>query len=184
MNFKDLTDNLLKSGKDDDCKHLLNFEIPDISLPNQNGNLLNLHRSDSFRIVIYCFPMTGRPDRPLPKNWNKTPGAQGCTIQNCSFRDSYDQIIINNALPIGISTQSIDDLKEMTQRLNIPYDVLSDQQLKFCSALTLPNFSIEDKKFIKRLTLIIEKSVIKHVFYPIFSPENHIKEVLNWLEQN
>ena len=52
MNFKDLTDNLLKSGKDDDCKHLLNFEIPDISLPNQNGNLLNLHRSDSFRIVI------------------------------------------------------------------------------------------------------------------------------------
>ena len=68
MNFKDLTDNLLKSEKDDDCKHLLNFEIPDISLPNQSGNFLNLHRSDSFRIVIYCFPMTGRPDRSLPKN--------------------------------------------------------------------------------------------------------------------
>ena len=49
MNFKDLTDNLLKSGKDDDCKHLLNFEIPDISLPNQNGNLLNLHRKSLFR---------------------------------------------------------------------------------------------------------------------------------------
>ena len=70
---------------------------------------------------------------------------------------------------ISIFVQSIEDLKEMTQRLNIPYDVLSDQQLKFCSALTLPNFSIEDKKFIKRLTLIIEKSVIKHVFYPIYS---------------
>ena len=85
MNFKDLTDNLLKSEKGDVCKNLLNFEIPNISLPNQNGNLLNLHRSDSFRIVIYCFPMTGRPDRPLPKNWNKTPGAQGCTIQNLSL---------------------------------------------------------------------------------------------------
>ena len=43
--------------------------IPNISLPNQEGNLLRLVRSDTFRIVLYCFPMTGRPDRPLPNNW-------------------------------------------------------------------------------------------------------------------
>ena len=60
----------------------------------------------------------------------------------------------------------------------------SDVMLSINGSIIKTNFSIEDKKFIKRLTLIIEKSVIKHVFYPIFSPENHIKEVLNWLEQN
>ena len=41
------------------------------------------------------------------------------------------------------------------------------------------NFSIGGKKFIKRVTLIVEKSFIKKVFYPIFPPDTHINEVLN-----
>ena len=128
--------------------------------------------------------MTGRPDRSLPKNWNNIPGARGCTPQNCSFRDNYDQLIVKNAIPIGISTQSVEDLYEMTQRLNIPYDILSDQQLLFCSALNLPTFSIGKNTFIKRLTLIVEKTMIKHVFYPVFPPDKHILEVLDWLDKN
>ena len=43
--------------------------------------------------------MTGRPDRPLPDNWNNIPGAKGCTIETCLFRDNYEEIytyIIDN----------------------------------------------------------------------------------------
>ena len=72
----------------------------------------------------------------------------------------------------------------MTLRLKVPYDVLSDQQLKFSNALKLPTFSVSEKKFIKRLTLIIEKSVIKHCFYPILKPDKHIFDVLDWLKKN
>ena len=115
-----------KPEQDGACDHLINAEIPDISLPTQNGNYLKLHRVDTFRLIIYCYPMTGRPDRPLPNNWHNIPGAEGCTIQTCSFRDNYDQLIINNALPIGVSTQNVNDIKEMTHRLNINFDVLSD----------------------------------------------------------
>ena len=107
MNFEDLPTNLPEPIKDGACDHLSNTKIPNISLPNQNGNLLKLHRSDTFRLIIYCYPMTGRPDRSLPKNWNNIPGARGCTPQNCSFRDNYDQLIVKNAIPIGISTQSV-----------------------------------------------------------------------------
>ena len=107
---------------------LKNKNFPNISLPNQDGNLLNLHRLDTFRMVLYFYPMTGRPDRPLPDNWNNIPGAKGCTIQTCSFRDNYDEIISLNAVPIGISSQSVDDNKEMTGRLKVPYDVLSDEK--------------------------------------------------------
>tara|TARA_B100000700_G_C14587928_1_gene643258 strand:- start:244 stop:630 length:387 start_codon:yes stop_codon:yes gene_type:complete len=128
--------------------------------------------------------MTGHPDHPLPKNWNKIPGAKGCTLQNCSFRDNYNELIKKNSLPIGISTQSVEDLKEMTTRLCIPYDILSDQNLLLTKTLNLPTFSIENKDFIKRLTFIIEQSVIKHVFYPIFSADKHINEVLDWLGKN
>ena len=183
MNFTNLPTNLPKPEQDGACDHLLNSTIPNISLPTQDGILLKLNRKDTFRLVIYCFPMTGHPNRSLPENWNIIPGAGGCTSQNCSFRDHYDQLIVQNALPIGLSTQSVEDLKEMSLRLQVPYDVVSDQQLLFASSLNLPTFSINEKKFIKRLTLIVEKSIIKHIFYPVFPPNQHINEVLEWLKK-
>ena len=184
MNLINLPINMPNLKNDGACNHLLDSIIPDISLPTQNGNLLKLNRSDTFRLVIFCYPMTGRPDRSLPENWDTIPGAKGCTSQNCSFRDNYDNLIIKNALPIGVSTQSVSDLKEMTIRLRIPYDVVSDRELIFASAIRLPTFSVKGKKFIKRVTLIIDKSIIKKVFYPIFTPNNHIKEVIEWLNKN
>ena len=165
------------------CDHLKNTKIPNISLPTQNGNLLNLNRSDTFRLVIYFYPMTGHPNKSLPHNWNSITGARGCTSQTCSFRDNYDELVSLNALPIGITTQSIDDIKEMTTRLQIPYDVLSDQNLILVKIMNLPTFSIKKNLYIKRLTLIVEKTYIKKVFYPVLSPNKHIKDVLNYLKR-
>jgi peroxiredoxin len=169
---------------DGDMNSLKNTNFPNISLPNQDGNLLNLHRPDTFRMVLYFYPMTGRPDRPLPNNWNKIPGAKGCTIQTCSFRDNYDEIINLNAVPIGISSQSIDDNKEMTSRLKVPYDVLSDEKLELSNELNIPTFLIDSKIYLRRITLIIEKKIIKKVFYPINDINKHIEEVLKWLKEN
>ena len=165
-------------------KHLKNKSFPNISLPNQEGNLLRLHRIDTFRMVLYFFSMTGRPDRPLPNNWNNIPGAKGCTYETCLFRDNYDQIISFNAVPIGISTQSVDDNKEMTRRLKIPYDILSDEKLELKTALDLPIFTLHKKNYLKRMTLIIEKNIIIKVFYPINNLDKHIEEVLKWLQAN
>ena len=165
-------------------KHLINNSIPNISLPNQEGNFLRLNRADTFRIILYFFPMTGRPDKTLPDKWNSIPGAKGCTIQTCTFRDNYDSLISLNAIPIGISTQSIIDNKEMTSRLGVPYDVLSDEKLELQNLLNLPIFLINNQVFLKRLTLVVEKNIIKKVFYPIFPIDTHIEEVLKWLQEN
>ena len=184
MNFANLPTDLPKPEQDGACSHLLNTMIPPISLYTQNSSLLKINRTDTFRLVIYCFPMTGHPEKTLPENWNLIPGATGCTAQTCAFRDHYDQLVVQNSIPIGVSTQSIEDLKEMTVRLKIPYDVLSDQQLLLAKALKLPTFAIKEKVYSKRLTLIVEKSVIKHIFYPIFPPDKHINDVLDWLKKN
>ena len=138
MKLSILPKNLPIPKDDGGAKHLINMILPNISLPNQDGNLLKLNRNDTFKLVIYCYPMTGHPNKLLPKNWNNIPGARGCTPQNCSFRDSYDDFIIRNAVPIGLSTQSVSDIKEMTTRLLIPYDVVSDEQLNFTNLLQLP----------------------------------------------
>jgi len=172
---------LIDDGKSD---HLKLFELPEISLPNQEGNLLKLNRNDTFKIVLYCYPMTGRPDRILPKNWNNIKGASGCTAETCSFRDKYDELVSLNTVPIGLSTQSVEDLKEVSQRLCLPYDIVSDIDLEFANKLNLPTFKIDNKIYIKRITLIIEKTSIKKVFYPVNSPKTHINEVLKWLKKN
>ena len=184
MDLTKLQSDLPIPEDDGACDHLTNYTIPPIRLPNQDGILLRLNRLDTFRIVLYCYPMTGRPDSPLPNNWNSIPGARGCTPQTCNFRDNYDEIVSLNAIPIGISTQPVDDLKEMVTRLGVTYDVVSDINLTFAKKLNLPTFVIDEKVFLKRTTLIIEKSVIKKVFYPIFPLNKHINEVMKWLKIN
>ena len=184
MNLINLPTDSSDFKKEDKHYRLLGTTIPSISLPNQDANLLKLNRFDTFRLVFFCYSMTGHPEKPLPEDWNNIPGASGCTLQNCSFRDGYDELINKNALPVGASTQSISDIKEMIKRLHIPYDIVSDQNLTLINKLNLPTFSIGDKKFFKRITFVIEKSIIKKIFYPINTPNNHINDVLNWLSKN
>ena len=181
-----MKENIDISKLDDDgsCNHLINKKFPNISLPNQNGNYLKLNRSDTFRLVIYFYSLTGHPEKKLPENWNKIPGVNGCTLQNCSFRDNYEKIIEMNAIPIGVSTQSSEYIKEMTSRLMINYDVLSDLDLILTKSLKLPTFSINKQVYLKKFTLIIHNNTIKKVFYPINSIDKHISEVLKWLKTN
>ena len=140
--------------------HLQGKILPKIALLNQNGNLLKLNRSDTFRLVIYFYSLTGHPKKKLPK------------------------FIELNSLPIGISTQNVDDIKEMTVRLGIQYDVLSDFNLECVNQLSLPTFSINNDIFIKRLTIVVEKNIIVKVFFPIFSINKHVNDVLLWLKEN
>jgi len=184
MKLSILPKNLPIPKDDGGAKHLINMILPNISLPNQDGNLLKLNRNDTFKLVIYCYPMTGHPNKLLPKNWNNIPGARGCTPQTCTFRDNYDEFIKLNAIPIGLSTQTVEEIKEMTVRLKVQYDVVSDSNLKFSQKIKLPTFKIDNRSFLKRLTLIVEKSIVKHVFYPVFPPDLHFKDVIKWLQSN
>ena len=164
--------------------NLIEKPLPDLSLPSQSGNLLKLNRTDTFRLVIYFYSMTGNPIKKLPKNWNKITGARGCTQENILFRDKCEELLLLNALPVGISTQNVEEINEMTQRLLIQHDILSDSNLICVQKLSLPIFSVENKTFIKRLTIIVEKNIIKAVFYPIVSINKHVNDVLGWLKRN
>ena len=180
---KSIKDQLIPDNKNL-SDHLMNTALPEISLPNQWGNSLKLNRTDTFRLVLYFYSLTGHPNKKLPKNWESIPGAKGCTLENTIFRDNYDRLIQLNALPIGISAQSILDINEMTQRIGIHYDILSDSDLIFAQKLSLPVFSVDNRNFIRRLTIIVEKNIIKKVFYPIVSINKHVDDVLKWLKEN
>ena len=84
----------------------------------------------------------------------------------------------------GLSTQSSDYQREVRARLQLPFELLSDDAFAFTNALALPTFSIESRRLLKRLTLICRSGAIEHVFYPIFPPDKHAGEVVAWLKEN
>lgn len=165
------------------CDRLLGRSLPSIALPSTNGRAVELALI-SGRVVVYCYPMTGRPDIPLPDGWDEIPGARGCTPQSCAFRDHYQELRDLKAQVFGLSTQSTEYQKEAVERLHLPFELLSDRGLKLCGYLGLPIFEVAGEKLIKRVTLIAEAGIIIKVFYPAFPPDRNADEVVKWLQDN
>jgi peroxiredoxin len=165
------------------CNHLIGKAIPIITLRTSNNKLINLNEIKG-NLVIYCYPMTGRPDKSLPDGWEQIPGARGCTPQSCSFRDHYGELQKLNTQVFGLSTQSSEYQKEAKARLHLPFELLSDSELRFTNALKLPLLLVDNMTLIKRVTLIFKNGKIEKYFYPVFPPDKNIDEVIKWLEIN
>jgi peroxiredoxin len=175
---------LPKPTDDGACDHLIGMQMPPVSLSSTVGRMVDLGRLTAPRTVIYCYPMTGVPGKPLPNGWDMIPGARGCTPQSCSFRDHHRELAELGAEVFGLSTQETDYQREMVERLHLPFEVLSDAEFKLCGALRLPTFEVEGMRLIKRLTLIVRDRMIETVFYPVFPPDRSANQVIEWLSQN
>ena len=107
--------------------------------------------------------MTGKPGILLPEGWDEIPGARGCTPQSCSFRDHHSELSALGADVFGLSAQNTEYQKDMTERLHLPFLVLSDANFEFCEALRLPTFDINGMRLLKRVTMITENNSIVSV---------------------
>ena len=163
--------------------HLQGASIPDVSLISTAGEPVDL-AALSGKIVVYCYPLTGRPDRKLPRGWDEIPGARGCTPQSCAFRDRHEELRALGARVFGLSTQDTAYQREAVERLSLPYELLSDEDLGFAGALGLPTFEVAGAVLLKRVTMIIDEGSIEKVFYPVFPPDENAKEVVGWLRRD
>ncbi len=166
------------------CDHLLGMMIPSITLPSTKGNSFDICNVDTHFVILYFFPMIAISEKSLPLGWNNIPGARGCTPQNITINEHKEDLLKYNATPIGISTQPIDELSKLSLIREFSQVILSDDSLKLQEKLNIPIFQVENKTMYKRLTLILKESKIVKVFYPVFPPDKHIFEILEWLENN
>ena len=178
----DLPPNLPVPKDDGAARHLEGMALPDLELPSTANRRVNLSKISAPRIVLYAYPMTGRPDRKLPQGWDEIPGARGCTPETCGFRDHHKDLAKLHAEVFGVSTQDTAYQQEMVKRLEVPFEVLSDEHFALTKALKLPTFEVEGMRLMKRLTLIVRNNKIEHVFYPVFPPDKHAEEVIAWLK--
>jgi peroxiredoxin len=163
------------------ARHLVGMPVAAIALPATDGSSVNLSRLPG-RTVVYAYPRTGQPGIPSPDGWDLIPGARGCTPQACSFRDHFAELNDLGVMHLfGLSTQSSDYQREAAHRLLLPFPLLSDEQLKLADAMQLPRFTAAGMTLLKRLTMLIDDGVVKHVFYPVFPPDRSADEVIAWL---
>jgi peroxiredoxin len=179
-----LPPDLPRPADDGGANHLTGARLPSLALPATAGDDVDLAVLGG-RTVVYAYPWTGSPGEPLlVDDWDLIPGARGCTPETCGFRDHHAELAAAGARVFGLSTQGTAYQRELAERLGLPFTILSDAGLELTEALGLPIFEAAGKTLLRRLTLLARDGEIEHVWYPVFPPDRHAGEVLDWLRAN
>ena len=184
-NLYALPDNIPVPTDDGAADHLPGAAVPPTVLLSTKGRRVSLaEASRRSRVVVYCYPRTGKPDQDPPPGWDDVPGARGCTPQSCGFRDRHDEYMALGAEVFGLSVQGTDYQREMAQRIHLPFEVLSDVDYELTRTMRLPTFVIHGHTLLKRTTLVLHQGSVEKMFYPVFPPDRNAAEVLAWLRAN
>jgi peroxiredoxin len=166
---------------DGGAKHLKRGRrMPDVALPTTAGRTVSFARVVG-RAVVYCYPWTGRPGVANPPGWDAIPGAHGSTPQAEGFRDLYAGFEQVGSVVFGLSAQSTAYQAELVARLQLPFEMVSDEGFTLQQALALPTFATGGVHYLKRLTFVLRDGRIDRVYYPIPAPAAHAREVCAWL---
>jgi thioredoxin-dependent peroxiredoxin len=84
---------------------------PDFELPSQTGELVKLSDHRGQWVVVYFYP---------------ADDTTGCTIEACSFRDSYEDFTDAGATVIGVSGDSVESHVKFADKHHLPFTLLSD----------------------------------------------------------
>ncbi|OGS43274.1 MAG: peroxiredoxin [Elusimicrobia bacterium RIFOXYD2_FULL_34_15] len=135
---------------------------PDFTLPDQYNKNVSLKDYLGKKIVVLYF---------YPKDFTS-----GCTIEACSFRDSYEIFRDAGAEVIGVSSDSTESHTKFREKHNLPFTLLSDEKKE---VIELYGIGKTLGLFTNRTTFVIDKEgVIKHIFSSQTEAAKHIEEAL------
>jgi peroxiredoxin Q/BCP len=144
-------------------------KAPDFELPDQNGDPVKLSELKGQTVVLYFYP---RADTP------------GCTAQACGVRDRRADYDAAGARVIGVSPDSVEDVKKFAEKYDLEFTLLADADHAVAEAYgTWGEKSMYGKKYwgVQRATFVIDPDGrIAHVF-PKVSPKTHDDVVLEAL---
>jgi peroxiredoxin Q/BCP len=139
---------------------------PDFSLPDQNGDEFTLSELRGETLVLYFYP---RADTP------------GCTTQACGVRDHREQYDAAGARVIGISPDTVEDVKKFADKFGLDFTLLADADHSVADRYgTWVQKSMYGKKYmgVQRATFVIDADgKIANVIEKA-SPKTHDDDVL------
>jgi thioredoxin-dependent peroxiredoxin len=137
--------------------------IPDFSLKDQDGNLLEISNYlGKKKLVIFFYPQDG---------------SLNCTREACYFRDLSDVFDEADAIVIGISGQSVESHKEFAEINRLKYTLLSDNE-----NIVRKLFGVPGRVFgliPGRVTYVADRSgKVVHIFDSQTETQRHADEAL------
>ena len=146
---------------------LANLEVgdkaPNFILNDQNNEAHQLSDYEGRWVILYFYPKDDTP---------------GCTTQACDFRDAVKRIIASRSVVFGLSLDSVESHKRFSDKNNLPFSLLSDEEgVAAKSYDSLNNFM--GYKSAKRNTFIINPQGFLSKIYLSVDPKTHSQMVLN-----
>jgi len=140
---------------------------PAFSLVSQTGNVVSLEDYlGKSAVVLYFYPKDN---------------TSGCTMEACSFRDSYDVFKQAGAEVIGVSSDSEKSHKQFASKHSLPFVLLSDEKGDLRKLYGVPSAL---KILPGRVTYVIDKEgVVRHIFSDMLNARKHIDEALKIVQQ-
>lgn len=188
----ELPPNLPAPTDDGAVAHLVGRRIPSIRLQTTSAHV-DFADATRGRTVVFFYPRTGVPGQApnlgfAGEDWDTIPGARGCTPQSCAFRDLHAEFAAMGVRVIAISTSTPEHQAEFIARNHIPFETLSDHELRLVRTMGLPTFDFPVESggpntLIRRMAWYVENSVIHKVWYPVFPPNRNAPTVLDWLKR-
>jgi peroxiredoxin len=155
--------------------------MPDVALATTRGDELRLEGLAAGVTVVFVYPRIGVPDGLPEAEWDAIPGARGCTPEACGFRDHERELRELGVAVVGISSQDLSEQRDAVDRHGLGYPLASDPAMELSRALGLPTFEAGGRTYYRRLTMVVRDGIVEHVFYPVFPPDRHAAEVVDWL---
>jgi peroxiredoxin len=156
--------------------------LPALKLRATDGSDVDLSVVQG-RVVVFCYPYTGRANHANPEGWDHIPGAHGSTPQALAFSKRYAEFAILHVKIFGLSFLSPEWQKDFLNTNGLPFSLLSDEHRRFSDALELDTFQAGDVDYITRRSFIANDGVITHDIYPVISPEHNAAEILELLRR-
>ena len=146
---------------------LANLEVgdkaPNFILNDQNNEAHQLSDYEGRWVILYFYPKDDTP---------------GCTTQACDFRDAVKRIIASRSVVFGLSLDSVESHKRFSDKNNLPFSLLSDEEGVVAKSYdSLNNFM--GYKSAKRNTFIINPQGFLSKIYLSVDPKTHSQMVLN-----
>jgi len=131
---------------------------PTVSLPNQNGESVDLLTFRGKNVLVYFYPKADTP---------------GCTQQACLLRDARPQI--GDTVVLGISPDKVPALARFHTKYGLDFDLLSDVDHAVAEAFGVwqekQNYGKTSMGIVRSAFLIGGDGVLRSVWYKI-SPKD------------
>ncbi|MDD9338920.1 thioredoxin-dependent thiol peroxidase [Providencia heimbachae] len=144
-------------------------KAPQFSLPDQDGEQVNLSDYQGQRVLVYFYPKAMTP---------------GCTVQACGLRDDMDTLKAKDVEVLGISTDKPEKLARFAEKEMLNFTLLSDEDHQVCEQFGVwgeKQFMGKTYDGIHRISFLVDATGnIEHVFDD-FKTSNHHEIVMAYL---